>query len=287
VTKIEPRVDGRAAGEVTARTIEVAAGPSAVAVLRVGAGRPLLYLHGLCDVHSAWPGSEPTPFVAGLAERFDVAAPALPGYSGGAPVSALHDMEDYVFHLTDLLGGLGWEQVDVVGHSLGGWLAAELALRRPERVARLALLSPLGLHVAGVEVPPVFGALAPRGIGGFGESRRLLFADAEGEAALRVLPDGMAEADQLRWFTGLAGAARLGWKAPHFQSRRLAERLHRITVPTLLVVGEQDVLVPETAARAWVEGLAAADLFEVPDAGHCLTLEWPEGASEVAAYLWR
>lgn len=253
------------------------------AVLRLGAGPPLLYLHGLCDVHSAWPGDRPTTALERLARQFDVVAPALPGYAGGPPVDSVHDMDDYVFWVTDLLDALDIAQAHVVGHSLGGWLAAELALRRPERVRSMVLLAPLGLHVPGLEIPPVFAALAPRGIGGFGESRRLLFADPDGEAALAVLPDGMGEAEQLRWFGGLAGAARLGWKAPHFQSRRLAARLYRITVPTLVVAGEQDLLVPEPAARAWVGGLADARLFEVPDAGHCVALEWPDVAAQVVA----
>lgn len=258
-----------------------------VALLRGGSGRPLYYLHGLCDVHAAVaPGGLP-PFLAALAARAsaEVLAPALPGYTGSSGLEDMHDVEDYVFHLVDLLDASAVAEVDLVGHSLGGWLAAELALRRPDRVRQLALVSPLGLHVPGLDIPPVFGALAPRGVGGFGEARRLLFADPDGAAALHALPDGMARDQQLRWFGGLAGAARLGWKAPHFQSRRLAARLHRIGVPTLVLRGEQDRLVPEQAGRAWVDTMPEARLFEVPDTGHALALERPEAAAEVAAFL--
>jgi pimeloyl-ACP methyl ester carboxylesterase len=166
-------------------------------------------------------------------------------------------------------------------------LAAEFALRHPDRVRKMALVTPLGLHVPGVEVPPVFGALAPRGVGGFGEARQLLFADPEGAAALEALPDGMADDQQLRWFGGLAGAARLGWKAPHFQSRRLAERISRIAVPTLVVGAEQDLLVPEPMTRAWVDGMAQAELVEVPDTGHAAVLETPDVAAEVIVFLAR
>ncbi len=258
-----------------------------VALLRGGAGDPLLYLHGVCaDLWSSFPGTTWTPFLARLAAAFDVVAPALPGYDVSGGLESFDEVEDYVFHLEDLLDELVLGPVHVVGHSLGGWLAAELALRRPAMVRRLVLVDPLGLHVPGVAVPPFFAAVAPRGLGGFAEPRRLLFADPEGDAALAALPDGMEREQQLRWFGGLAGAARLGWRAPQFQSHKLARRLDRISVPALVVRGEQDLLVPEEHARAWVAGLPSATLVEVPDAGHCLPAEWPEVvAAEVVAFL--
>jgi pimeloyl-ACP methyl ester carboxylesterase len=255
-----------------------------VTVLRGGAGPPLLYLHGLCDIHSASAGGEWTPFLARLATRFDVIAPALPGYNASAGLEDFDDVEDYVWHLVDLCQVEGLDQVDVVGHSLGGWFATELALRRPELVRRLVLLGPLGVHVRGVEVPPFFGAVAPRGIGGAGEARRLLFADAEGAAALGALPDVMTTEQQLLWFAGLAGAARLGWKAPHFQSRKLTERLGRVRVSTFVGRGLHDRLVPEEAGRTWA-AMPGATLVEIPDAGHCVVLERPEIADEVEGFL--
>jgi pimeloyl-ACP methyl ester carboxylesterase len=226
-----------------------------------------------------------TPFLDRLATHFDVVAPALPGYDRSTGLDELDDVEDYVWHLVDFFDALRLEDAVVVGHSLGGWFAAELALRHPELVRRLVLLDPLGLHVGGIEVPPFFGAVAPRGIGGMGEARRLLFADAEGARALEALPDAMTTEQQLLWFGGLAGAARLGWKAPHFQSRKLSERLHRVRVPTLVIRGALDLLVPEESARAWVAAIPGASRIDVPDAGHCLALEHPDVADEVEGFL--
>ncbi len=256
-----------------------------VALLRGGAGPVVVYLHGLCDVHAAYAGEQWTPFLARLAASFDVIAPALPGYSASAGLEDFDDVEDYVWHLADLCDALGLSNVDVVAHSLGGWFAAELALRRPELIRRLVLIGPLGVHVRGIEVPPFFGAVAPRGIGGAGEARHLLFADPEGPVALDVLPDVMTTEQQLLWFGGLAGAARLGWKAPHFQSRKLTERLGRVQVPILVLRGEHDLLVPPEAARTWVGSVPGARLLEVPGAGHCLPLERPEVAAEVEGFL--
>jgi len=260
-------------------------GDEAVAMVRGGRGPSVVYLHGLCDVHGAWPGERFTPFLAGLAARFDVIAPALPGYDGSTGLEVLDDVEDYVWHLADLWGDLGLGPVDVVGHSLGGWLAAELALRRPELVRRMVLVAPLGAHRPGLEVTPFFGAVAPRGVGGTGEARRILFGDPEGSAARAALPDDMELDHQLRWYGGLAGAARLGWKAPHFQSRKLTARLRRITAETLVVAGGRDGLVPPPLARVWADGLARARLVEVGGAGHSLVLEAPDAAHTVAAFL--
>jgi len=255
---------------------------------RGGGGGTLLYLHGLCDIHAVWPGEEWTEFLGALASRFDVVAPALPGYNGSTGLEELDDVEDYVFHLVDLCAAAGIDgPVHVVGHSLGGWFATELALRRPELVARLVLVDPLGVHVRGVEVPPFFGAVAPRGIGGAGEARRLLFAEPDGPVAAGALPDAMSTEQQLLWFAGLAGAARLGWKAPHFQSRKLTGRLGRVRVPTLVVRGERDLLVPAEAGRSWAESVPGARLVEIPGAGHCLPLEQPDVAAEVESFLNR
>ncbi len=267
---------------MTAATVGIVeAGGHRVLLARHGSGPPLLYLHGLCDVHAALPADRATPFLAALAARRHVVAPALPGYSGSDGLENMRDVEDVVFHLVDLLDALSLPAVDVVGHSLGGWMAAELALRRPERVRRLVLVAPVGLHVPGVEVPPVFAAVAPRGVGGFGEARRIFFADPDGAAAVDALPDTMAEEQQLRWFGGLAGAARLGWKAPHFQSRQLARRLGRIGVPTVVVGAEQDVLVPAPAVRAWAGGIPGAEERTLPGTGHAAVLESPQAAETV------
>jgi pimeloyl-ACP methyl ester carboxylesterase len=230
-------------------------------------------------------GEEATPFLVHAAGHRELLAPALPGYNGSTGLENIEDIEDAVWHLADLFDALELESVDVIAHSLGGWFATELALRHPHRVHRLVLVAPLGLHVPGVEVPPFFGAAAPRGVGGMSEVRRLLFGHPEGDEARRALPDVMETDVQLRWFGGLAGAARLGWKAPHFQSRKLARHLARLRVPTLVVRGEDDVLVPSEVAQTWVETIPGARLRTLPGAGHCLPLEQPAVAHEALAFL--
>ena len=267
----------------TSSTIDV--GGATVTMCRLGRGDPVVYLHGLCDVHAVYGAEEPTPFLTRLAEHRELLAPALPGYNGSTGLDPGADVEDAAWNLADLFDALEVDSVDVVAHSLGGWLATELALRHPMKVRRLVLVAPLGLHVPGVDIPPFFGAAAPRGVGGMSEVRRLLFAHPEDDVARRALPDAMDHDVQLRWFGGLAGAARLGWKAPHFQSRKLARRLVRLRVPTSVVHGEDDVLVPPEVAQAWADVISGARRRSVPGAGHCVPLEQPDIAAEVLALL--
>jgi pimeloyl-ACP methyl ester carboxylesterase len=251
----------------------------AVELWRRGSGPPLLYLHGLADVHALSP-DRTWRFLERLAESFDVVAPAHPGYVGTDEMGPDTTIEDYVFHEADLLDALGLEQVDVVGHSFGGWLAAELAVRRPDRVRRLVLVDPLGLHVRGVRAGLFFGAAAPVGLGGFSEVRAMLFGDGESEAARWALPEDMEREEQLRWFGGLAGAAKIGWKAPQLANPKLARHLWRVRAPVLLAVGTEDRIVTAEHVAAWEAGLDDARVERFTGAGHALPIEQPDALAE-------
>lgn len=266
------------AATTTVERIDVAGRPTLLSV--AGHGEPVVYLHGLADAHAALdPVHLPAPLVA-LAAHRRVLAPAHPGYPG-TDGRATDDREEHVFHLLDLFDTLGLTRADVIGHSLGGWLAAELAVRHSERLGRLLLLSPLGLHVPGTRPALFFGAAAPRAIGGQGEVRSVLFADPAGADATAVLPDEMSTEQQLRWFAGLAGAAKIGWAGPQLQDRRLAGRLHRATMPTALLFGGADRLVLAGHAVVWERALPELEWSStVAGAGHCLLTDAPVPVTE-------
>jgi pimeloyl-ACP methyl ester carboxylesterase len=254
-----------------------------VTLARGGKGATLLYLHGLCDAHSAYAEGW-TPFLEELSAAFEVLAPALPGYNGSHGPDGFDDVEDYAWHVVDLLDVLGLDDVLVVGHSLGAWIAAETALRHPGRFDRMVLVDPLGLHVSGLSIPALFDAVAPRGTGRFDQARSIFFADPDSEVALDALPDSMDRDRQLVWYGGLVGAAGLGWKAPHFQSRKLARRIRRIEVPTKVLVGELDVLVPPQSVQGWA-GIPGSAVEVLEGAAHSSVLEVPSSATRIADFL--
>src|SRR5215207_2322846 len=146
-----------------------------VLLYKAGDGAPLLYLHGLADVHGAsldWLA----PHQA-LAWRQRLLAPAHPGCSASSGLTDIDRLEDLVFHYLDLLDLLDLPRVDVVGNCLGGWIAAELAIRRPDRIGRLVLIDAPGLYVPDAPIADVFMMAVRRDGANLDDLRRLHFAD--------------------------------------------------------------------------------------------------------------
>jgi pimeloyl-ACP methyl ester carboxylesterase len=249
----------------TERTLEI--GGKAVQAWSGGSGPPLLYLHG-AGVYWWMPVHDL------LAARFTVHLPVHPGFGASQGYEELETMEDLVFHTLDVMDALGLERAHVVGLSLGGWLAAELALRHPQRVDRLVLVDAAGTRVPGVERPDLFMA-------GPARARELLFADPESALARRLVPDAPPPERLEVALRGREAAARLLWN-PHVQYRRLTGRLGRIKAPTLVVWGAQDRLLPPPLGEAYRRGIPGATLTTLDGCGHLPPLEQPERFARVA-----
>src|SRR5205085_234514 len=118
---------------------------------RGGQGEALVYLHSAAGEAAA------TPLLEELADSFDVIAPVFPGFGESEGMDEIDDIEDAAFHLLDVWDQLGLAAPAVVGTSLGGWMAAELATRNPEKVGSLVLVNPAGLYIEGAPVGEIFG----------------------------------------------------------------------------------------------------------------------------------
>jgi pimeloyl-ACP methyl ester carboxylesterase len=231
-----------------------------------GEGPPLVYLHGAGVFR--W-----TPAHDRLAAHRRVVLPVHPGFGRSAPREEIEAMDDLVLHTLDVLDALRLARVDVVGLSLGGWLAAELAVHHPERVGRLVLVDAAGTRVPGVERPDLF--LCPPG-----RARELLFADPASTLATTLVPD-VPPSDGIEVaLRGREAAARLLWN-PHVAYRKLTRRLGRITAPTLIVWGARDRLLPLALAEAYHRGIAGSSLIVIEDCGHLPPLEQPERFADV------
>src|SRR5215472_16310747 len=129
----------------------VAAPLGKIQVFRGGAGRPLVYLH------SAGGEAAGLVLLEDLADGFDVRAPIFPGFGESEGIEEIDGIDDAVFHLLDLWELFELDSANVLGCSLGGWMALELAVRYPERVSRMVLVNPVGLYLADAPISEMFG----------------------------------------------------------------------------------------------------------------------------------
>ena len=135
------------------RVLPLGGGRPTVEVLDAGDGAPLLFLHGAGGV-PAWEGVLPL-----LARDYHVHAPLLPGFGKSTGLEHLEDQLDLVLHCFDVMEVLDLQRPYVVGESMGGWMAAEMAALRPRDVGRLALAAPVGLWRDEAPVADMFGMM--------------------------------------------------------------------------------------------------------------------------------
>lgn len=242
-------------------------------VLRRGEGRPLVYLHSATG-ETWW-----TDLDEELATGFDVVHPAHPGFEGSEGLADIDDIHDLAFHTLDLLDALGLERASLVGSSLGGWLAAEMALYARDRIEAMVLVAPAGLGRPAVDMwatrPP--------------ELAEILFADRDHwlPQLLRALDLSVPQAPEILMplLQAMESSARIGWN-PYMHDPKLAGRLHRVRAKTLLVWGEQDGFMPLEYGRRYAELIPGARLETIPASGHLPVLERPgELATLVADFL--
>lgn len=251
-----------------------------VQVLENGSGHPLLYLHGFADVHSvkkSW-----LPFHERLAEHARVIAPAHPGCAQSDEDKDIDTVEDVVFHYLEVLDALKLSQFDLVGSCVGGWIAAEIAVRHPERIRKLVLIGAAGLFVQGALIGDVFMNAQPEYGSSYASLRELLFASANQPNALDMFPDGKGEIDdEVRRYQMLRLSSRIGFKPPYFYNHSLRNRLHRITSPTLVIWGEHDHMVQRVHGETYAERIPDAKLTIIPGAGHSGHIEKPNEAAKL------
>jgi pimeloyl-ACP methyl ester carboxylesterase len=231
-----------------------------IAVRRAGTGRPLVYLHGASDA-GLW-----SPWLADLAARHDVIVPEHPGFGASDTPAWLDTIADLVSFYLDVLDQLDLADVHLVGHDLGGWIAAELAVRNTHRLASLTLVAAAGVFVPGVaQVDPFLRTDEQRIRDLFHDPAR---ADAMVTRARRPEFEDLGLKNQTT-------AARLTWQ-PRGYDPHLAKWLHRIDVPTLLVWGANDRIYPRELGDAYAKLIPGAKLAVVPDCGHMPHIEQHE-----------
>lgn len=255
-------------GPVLGRTVAIRAGAVAFRVASAGRGAPLVYFHSVHE-RGLW-----SPFLDRLARRYAVHAPLHPGVGESTGVETLDDVIDLALAYDELLGALGLGPAHLVGHFFGAMVAAEVAALFPARVARLVLISPLGLWRD--EAPSEDVLILPRE-----DLARLLWHDPDGPAARAwaAWPENEEEnvAAQIESIARRAAIAKFIWPIP---DKGLGKRLHRVSAPTLLLWGEADRVNPVALAAAWQEKIPGAALRRLPG-GHMIVHESPAAVAAV------
>ncbi len=246
-----------------------------IEVLEAGEGEPLLFLHGAGGI-AAWEGALPL-----LAERYHVYAPLLPGFGQSSGLDSLDDQFDLFLHGFDVMAALGLERPYVVGESLGGWMAAEMAALRPKEVGRLGLVAPIGLWRDQAPVVDLFGLMV-------GELVPYLFHNIECPAAQRMLMmtqlfsnrDDRTQ-EQIENLIGMSRGFRTVAKFLFpIPEAGMEHRLWRITAPTLIVWGEQDRFIAPSYGEIFRAKIAQSELAMIADTGHIVSLESPAALAE-------
>jgi pimeloyl-ACP methyl ester carboxylesterase len=249
--------------------------------LAVGSGPVLVLLHGDGETARDWRWVAPALAAAG----HRVVAPSLPGHGATAETSS-YKMEDLARWVGRFLDALDIGRATVGGNSIGGLIPVHLTLQDPARVSRLILVDPAGMGhavnpVLGMETLPLAGemAIATSMLPGGPQLRALARAADLFAQPLRVPPGWWA--DQMRWGGGRPMlTASVAWKRAILdaagQFHVVLDRLEQLTVPTLVVWGALDKVVPLVQARAAADRIPGARLEILRTCGHVPHVECPE-----------
>ena len=238
------------------------------AVLTAGRGEPLVFWHGA----GVWHGFD---FARPWTEKFRVIIPFHPGFGASDDAPPMSDMHDYLMHYLDLFDALGLDKFRLVGFSLGGFLAAKFAVEHGHRLHRLVLVGPAGLR--GKEQPKgdLF-TLPPEQI------PSLLVSNFE--VIKPYLPEDPKDLDFMgdRYREG-GTVGKLLWEHPY--DTKLPRYLHRLTMPTLVVWGEEDKLLPVQNAEFWRRHIPKVQFQTFKGAGHLVLDEKREAVDAVQRFL--
>ena len=246
-----------------------------VRVFEAGSGDPLLFVHGAGGFLSD------NRFLDELAKKYHVFAPELPGFGESTGEEQLEDMLDFTLHTWDVATALGLKKPHVVGHSMGGMIAAEMAAVAPNDVAKLVLVGAAGLWIPEHPIPDLY-AMLPH------EYPKYLTHDQE--FGLKLLTGGLdfSNLEVLAEFyiansRRMAMAGKILFPIPN---RRVSKRLYRVKAETLVLWGAEDILIPPVYGERWKALIPGARLVQIREAGHLLPYEQPEiFVSAVSGFL--
>jgi pimeloyl-ACP methyl ester carboxylesterase len=243
-----------------------------IETIEKGHGRPLLFLHPGIGIDPA------APVLDRLAEGARLMAPSHPGFGGSERPRSFTAIDDLAYFYLDLLDQLDLSGATLIGVSLGGWIAAEMAVKSTQRLSRLVLANPVGIKNSDRQtrdIVDLFALTEP-------QFNALAYYDpAIAARDYKAMPD----ADVRTVARNREATARYGW-SPYMHDPKLKGRLHRIRIPTLFLWGTADRIVSEAYGRAYCAAIPGARFETIERAGHFPHIEQPEAfARSVRAFM--
>ena len=227
-------------------------------------GDPLLFIHGAGGLTGV------DGFLEDLGRDFRVFAPQFPGYADSTGETNIDDVVDAALFFHQLMDELNIPTANIVGHSMGGMLAAEVAALDIHRAKKLVLAAPAGFWLDANPIPDLFAAQLD-------EIAGLLFHDPKSPGAqlMTAIPTDFKalETMYVERVKRFATASKFLWPIP---DRGLKKRAYRIAAPTLLLWGESDRLIPPIYAKEFTSRIKNSKLQTLKEAGHMMMYEQPE-----------
>ena len=230
-------------------------------IYEAGEGPPILYLHAGDGFRSSHPA------MLLLAENYRVIAPSHPGFGRSDLPDWITSVDDYAHVYLELIHRLDLSGTLLIGASIGGWAAAELATKNSSRLSRIVLIGPSGIKVGSrdqLDIPDLFAMPAA-------ELEKRIFQNPE---KFHANFSDMSDDDLAIIARNKQTLALIAWE-PYLHNPKLKHRLHMINVPTLVVRGEHDGLISPEYASAFCQRIPDSTYLEIAEAGHAVDIEQP------------
>jgi pimeloyl-ACP methyl ester carboxylesterase len=236
-------------------------------VYSAGHGEPVVFFHGGGTVDGF-------DFAEPWTSKYRVIAPYHPGFGESGDDPTLSSLHDYVMHYLELFDILKLDRFNLVGLSMGGEIAARFASEHGHRIKKLVLIGPSGIIDPQHPMVDLMAVPGDQVLGFLVSNMDVLLKRLPENPGLDFMGDRYREANTY---------ARIYWEHPG--DPKFMRFLHRIKVPTMIVWGEEDKLIPVEHTEMWKKFIPAAEIKIYKGAGHLVHLEKPEAVEAVGNFL--
>ena len=255
--------DALAVSEASFKESSLELAGSTIQMRTAGEGKPLLVLHGELGF-PGWMNYHET-----LAVDRKLYAPSHPGYDQSDGIDWMMQVRDLAGWYLEALDDMDLEEIDVIGFSFGGWLAAEMAVMDPTKFRKLVLVAPMGVKPEEGEIYDIFLNLAPDYL------KEAIHDSNSCDEFDLICPDEPSPEMLELWEVAREQSCKLGWK-PYMYSLSLKHLLHRLkNLETLIVWGKEDKIVPIDAGRIYHESIPGSSIEVMENIGHRPEIEKP------------